>query len=132
MSVQEVTSETGLQYRQFSVPARNPAVAEGEMFAARMIKGSKTLEVQWTESLGQGTLVNRLAQAQELAGGPGSITQITGRASATLEANVIAGRFSPTSAAEALSQRLGGTWKVEVTPPPYTPGKQIFVTATRQ
>jgi hypothetical protein len=117
MNVEEITSETGLKYRQFIVPARNPEIASGEMFAARIIDGSTTLEVQWTESLGRGTFVNRLAQAQALAGGAGSITRITGLASATLEVNIVSGRLSAATAADTLSRRLGGTWKIEITPP---------------
>jgi hypothetical protein len=99
------------------------------MFSARLMDGTNTLEVTWTESLGQGTLVNRLAQAQELAGGPGSFTRITGMASDNLQGLIRSGQFNAEQAAQALGQRLGGRWRVEVTPRPNSTTWDI--TATR-
>jgi hypothetical protein len=101
-------------YRDFVIPGRSV----NEVFSARLIDGSNTLQVAWTESLGKGTLVNRLAQAQHLAGGPGSFTKITGQASLNFKTLIQSGGFNAQEAAEALGERLGGRWRVDVTPRP--------------
>ena len=62
---------------------------------------SNTLEVTWTESLGLGTLVNRLARVQELAGGPGGFTRITGIASYNLQELIQSGQFNRQVVAQA-------------------------------
>ena len=87
--------------------------AEGaERFAARLMDGSKTLNVGWTDSIARTTL--RLREAQQLAGGPGSFTRITGMASDQLEAAIRAGTFDTAKAAEMLGKSLGGKWQVHV------------------
>jgi hypothetical protein len=120
----ELTSGSG---RDFVVPGRS----KPELFSARLMDESKTLQVTWTESLGQGTLVNRLAKAQELAGGPGSFTRITGQASDNLRALIKSGQFNTREAAAALGKRLGGTWDVEVVPRPKSNPPTWDVNATR-
>jgi hypothetical protein len=118
----ELLSGTG---RDFVVPGRS----RPELFSARLMDGSYTLEVTWTESLGPGTLVNRLAQVQELAGGPGGFTRITGIASYNLQELIRSDQFNRQEAAQALGQKLGGRWVVDVTPRPNSATWDI--TATR-
>ncbi|MGC1717949.1 MAG: hypothetical protein WA746_03085 [Isosphaeraceae bacterium] len=118
----ELLSGTG---RDFVVPGRS----RPELFSARLMDGSNTLEVTWTESLGPGTLVNRLAQVQELAGGPGGFTRITGIASYNLQELIQSDQFNRQEAAQALGQKLGGRWVVDVTPRPNSATWDI--TATR-
>ena len=69
--------------------------------------GSYTLEVTWTESLGPGTLVNRLAQVQELAGGPGGFTRITGIASYNLQELIQSDQFNRQEAAQCWVRSWG-------------------------
>jgi hypothetical protein len=124
MHVEPVELSTGAG-RDFVIPGRSVQ----EVFSARLMNGSNTLQVTWTESLGQGTLVNRLAQAQQLAGGPGSFTRITGQASDNFQALIRSGQFNAQEAAQALGQRLGGRWSVDVAPRPNS--TTWDVTATR-
>jgi hypothetical protein len=100
-----------------------------EVFSVRLMDGSNSLQVTWTESLGKGTLVNRLAQVQQLAGGPGSFTEIKGEASAEFQTRIQLGRFNALETAQALDQKLGGKWRVDVTPRPNSTTWDI--TATR-
>lgn len=117
----------GEGYRDFIIPGRSVP----EVFSARLMNGSTTLEVTWTESLGQGTLVNRIAQVQELAGGPGSFTRITAQASAEFRNLVRAGRFNINEAEQALGQRLRGKWRAELRPRPNSIPPTWDVVATR-
>jgi hypothetical protein len=107
---------SGLTERDFVVYGRS----RPEFFSARLMDGSDTLQVTWIETLGIGTIVNRLAQVQALAGGPGSFRRITGQASDNLQTLLEIGQFSPQLAAQALSQRLGGQWQVDITPHPHS------------
>jgi hypothetical protein len=117
----------GEAYRDFVIPGRSVP----EVFSARLMEGSAALEVTWTATLGLGTLVNRLARVQELAGGPGSFTRITGQASAEFRDLVRAGRFNLDEAGEALGRRLGGRWRVELPPRPRSVPPTWDVVATR-
>lgn len=83
-----------------------------DRFAARLIDGSKTLEIGWTDHLPRTLL--RLRETQQLAGGVGAFTRITGTASDQLEILIKAGKFNADDAAELLGRSLGGRWKVEV------------------
>jgi hypothetical protein len=125
MHVEPVELSAGEAGRDFVIPGRSTP----ETFSARLMDGSKTLEVTWTESLGQGPIAGRLAQAQELAGGPGSFTRITGKASDNLQALIASNKFDTQQASQLLGQRLGGKWQVEVTPRPN--GTTWNITATR-
>lgn len=102
----------GQGYTDFMIPGRSVR----EVFGARIIDGSKTLRIDWTASLGRGTLVNRIAKVQELAGGPGSFTRITGQASDQFQRLIAAGKFDVDGVTKLLGQRLGGTWKSELIP----------------
>ena len=104
-----VSQQTG---HDFVVPGRTVS----ELFSARLMDGSSALEVIWTHSLGQGTLANRLAQVQQIAGGPGKITRITGQASAKLQEVIRTGQFNAQQSAQSLGRRLGGTWHIDVIP----------------
>lgn len=115
------------KYLDFVVPGRSVP----ELFSARLMSGSDTLVVTGTASLGRGTLVNRLRQVQELAGGPDSFRRITGMASDTLEALARAGRFNAQQASESLSQALGGTWRVQAVPRPGTRRTVFDINAER-
>jgi hypothetical protein len=111
--------------RDFVIPGRSVP----HRFEARLMDGSNTLEVIWTDSLRQ--TAGRLQQVQQLAGGPGSFSRITGRASADLEAAVRAGQFNAQQAAHQLGNSLGGRWRVDVTRIPGTEPPQFNVTAVR-
>jgi hypothetical protein len=113
MHVERVVSG-GQSGRYFLILGRS----KPEIFSARLMDGSTTLKVVWTESLGLGMVAIRLAQVQRLAGGSGSITQITGVASDKLQELIRLGRFKADKAAQRLGQHLGGRWGVEVTPRP--------------
>jgi hypothetical protein len=104
----------GEGYRDFIIQGRSVP----EVFSARLMNGSTTLEVTWAESLGQGVLANRLAQVQELAGGPGSFTRVTGQATSEFRDLIQVNRFDLDKAGQALGQRLGGKWRVELRPRP--------------
>jgi hypothetical protein len=117
----------GEAYRDFVIPGRSMP----EVFSARLMQGSTALEVTWTATLGLGTLVNRLARVQDLAGGPGNFTRITGQASAEFRDLVRVGRFNLDEAAQALGRRLGGRWRVELQPRPRSVPPTWDVVATR-
>jgi hypothetical protein len=125
MHVEPVEISAGEAGRDFVIPGRSTP----ENFSARLMDGGKTLEVTWTESLGQGPIAGRLAQDRELAGGPGSFTRITGKASDNLQAPIASNKFDTQQASQLLGRRLGGRWQVEVTPRPNTTTWNI--TATR-
>jgi hypothetical protein len=127
MHIEDVRVSTGEVGRDFVIPGRSVP----EIFSARLMNGTNTLEVTWTESLGQGTLVNRIAKAEELAGGPGTFNRIIGYASDHFREFIQAGRFNAQEFAQSLSRRLGGTWRVDVTPRPKTNPPTWNVTATR-
>ncbi len=118
----ELTAGTG---RDFVVAGRSRL----ELFSARLVTGSDTLDVAWIASLSLGTVVKRLAQVQELAGGPGSFTRLRGMASDNLQALIEAGHFYTQKASQALALALGGRWRVDVMPRPHTSTWDI--TATR-
>lgn len=127
MHVEDIRLSTGEAGRDFVIPGRSVP----ELFSARLMNGTKTLEVIWTQSLGHGTLANRIARAVELAGGPGSINRITGYASDNLREFIQSGRFNAQKFAQSVSRRLGGRWGVDVTPRPDTNPPTWNVTATR-
>ena len=83
----------------------------GQGFAARL-QGT-ALTVDWHG--GQGSLMSRLARVQQNAGGPGSITIITGYATDNLGSLVASGRFDPVRFSNGLRKHLGGTWNTQVT-----------------
>jgi hypothetical protein len=111
--------------QEFVIPGRSVP----ERFSARLLDGSDTLEIAWTDSLRQ--TPRRLQEVQRLAGGPNSFSRITGRASAELEAALRSGQFNAQQAAEQLGNSLGGTWQVHVTPIPGTRPPQFNITAVR-
>lgn len=127
MHVEDVLLSTGEAGRDFVIPGRSVE----EIFVGRLMNGTKTLEVTSSESLGLGALVNRIAKAQELAGGPGSFNRITGYASDKLRELIQAGRFNAQEFAQSLSRRLGGRWNVDVTPRPNTNPPTWDITAIR-
>ena len=112
MHVEAVTLSTGERGLDFVIPGRSVP----EIFSARMMRGSQTLEVTWTESLGRGTLVNRIAKVRELAGPSGGFDRIVGYASDAFRELIEAGRFDARDLASDLGVRLGGTWRIEITP----------------
>jgi hypothetical protein len=116
---------SGESYRDFVIPGKSVP----ERFSARLMNGSDTLEIAWTDSLRQ--TPRRLRQVQQLAGGPGKFSKITGRASAGLETDIRAGRFNAQPFAEQLGNSLGGTWRIDVTPISGTRPPQYNVTAVR-
>lgn len=122
--VEPIELSTG-RGRDFIIPGRSVQ----ERFSGRLMDGSHTLEVIWTDSLRQ--TPGRLRQVQQLAGGPGSFSRITGRASADLEATMRAGQFDAQQAAQQLGNCLGGGWQVDVTPIPGTEPPQFNITAFR-
>jgi RHS repeat-associated protein len=91
-----------------------------ERFSARLFDGQKTLTIGWTDNVARTGL--RLREVQQLAGGPGSFTRITGMASDQLEAAIRAGSFDANKAAQVLSRSLGGKWAVQIIPRPGQPG----------
>ncbi len=109
--VRLITGETGID---LVIPGRSVP----EVFAARLMDGSDTLEITWTESIGRGTIANPVAKAEELAGGPGRPRRIVAYASASLRDRMSEGRFEAEPFALALGRRLGGTWEVEIIPRP--------------
>lgn len=115
----------GESYRDFVLPGRSVP----EVFSARLLNGSTTLEITWTASLGQGTLVNRLALVQKLAGGPGSFTRITGQASAEFRDVIQA--LDLDEAGQALGKGLGGKWGVALRPRPNSIPSTWDLVATR-
>jgi hypothetical protein len=119
-----VTGEAG---RDFVIPGRSVP----EIFSARLMSDTKVLEITWTASLSQKTLVNRIARVEELAGGPGSLNRITGYASDNLRHLIQAGRFNSQESAQSLSRRLGREWIVEVVFRPQTNPQTWNVTASR-
>lgn len=84
----------------------------------------KTLQVGWNGR--PGTLIFRLGQAQQLAGGPGSITRIEGYASEQLLDMIRGGQFDASRWADIVGRRLGGKWSGQV-----TEGKRTWLTFTR-
>ncbi len=122
--VRLITGEAGLDFVILgrSVP---------EIFVARLMDGSDTLEIIWTGSLGRGTLVNRIARAEVLAGGAGQFRRISGYGSDTLGDLIREGRFNAESFARDLGGKLGGTWIVKTTPRPHSVPPTWNVTATR-
>lgn len=102
----------GQGFTDFSIPGRSVP----ELFGARIADGTKTLNIDWTASLGRGTLVNRIKQIQDLAGGPGCFSRITGQASDEFRSLIAAGKFDVDEVTKLLGQRLGGTWKTELIP----------------
>ena len=76
--------------------------------------GEKALSIGWTNNIPR--TATRLREAQQLAGGAGSFTRITGLASDQLEAAIRNGSFDANKAAEMLSRSLGGKWRVQVIP----------------
>jgi hypothetical protein len=83
-----------------------------------------TLKVGWNGE--PGTLLFRLSQAQELAGGPGAILEIIGYASEDLERLVESGRFDVAAWERVLSRRMGGRWRIDV-----RHGSRIWLTFSR-
>ncbi|SIN79245.1 hypothetical protein SAMN05444166_0886 [Singulisphaera sp. GP187] len=83
-------------------------------FEARLLDGDKTLSIGWTDNIPRTAV--RLREVQQLAGGPGSFTRITGLASAEFEASVRAGTFDLGNAGEMLGKALGGKWNVRLVP----------------
>jgi hypothetical protein len=83
----------------------------GESFHARL--AGKELQIGWMSE--PGTTGFRLRQVQQQAGGRGSFTQISGKASDNLEALVKQGKFNPDKVGEGLGRILGGKWEVKVT-----------------
>jgi hypothetical protein len=112
MEVLEGMYLDGRIYHDFVIPGRSV----DEVFSGRMVEGSSELAVSWTASLGKGTLVNRIGKVQDLVGGPGKITRITGQASAEFRDLIRTGSFDLREMAELLDQRLGGKWRVELQP----------------
>jgi hypothetical protein len=127
MHVEDVRLITGEAGRDFVIPGRSVP----ELFSARLMNGTDTLEITWVQSLGHGTLANRIARAEELAGGPGRFNRITGYASDNLRELIRSGRFNIQDFAQSLSRRLGGRWGVDVTPRPNTNPPTWNITATR-
>lgn len=111
--------------RDYTIVGRSGA----ERFSARLMDGSDTLQVAWTDNL-RLTAV-RLQQLQNLAGGPGSFSRITGRASANLEAALRAGKFDLLQTAWQLGNSLGGTWIVDVIPVSGSQPRVFDIIATR-
>jgi hypothetical protein len=85
-----------------------------EQFSARLMDGSAQLVVAWTDNLPRTVL--RLRAVQQLAGGAGSFTNITGMACDQLEAAILAGTFDADQASTMLGRSLGGSWQVQVLP----------------
>ena len=81
--------------------------------------------MDWTGQVG--TTVFRLGQVQELAGGAGAITTISGFATDNLSNIVHSGKFDCGRVGEVLSKRLGGKWSVSVT----EKGQRAIITAIR-
>ena len=69
----------------------------------------------------------RLGQVQELAGGPGTVTKISGFATDNLLNIVRSGKFDCARVGDVLSKRLGGKWSVSVT----DKGQRAIITAIR-
>jgi hypothetical protein len=118
------SGETG---RYFVIPGRSMS----EIFSARLMDGSSTLRFDWTASLGIGTVVNRLARVQGLAGGPGSFTRVEGYASDRLRELIQALEFNKSEVERALGLGLGGEWRIGVTPKPNSVPPTWTITATR-
>jgi hypothetical protein len=125
MEVEEGQLRSGRRFRDFVVYGRR----KPELFSARFMEDKGTLQIMWTDSISPKRLLPWLRQAQELAGGPGSVTEITGQASDKLQRLIRAGRFSAHVAAQMLGQKLGGHWRVVVVPRPKSVTWDI--TATR-
>jgi len=85
-----------------------------ERFSARLFDGEKTLSVNWTDNLPRTCI--RLRETQQLAGGPGAFSRVTGTASNGLDEAIRAGTFDTNKASEMLGRSLGGSWRVQVTP----------------
>jgi RHS repeat-associated protein len=124
MHVEPVELSTGTG-RDFVIPGRSVP----ERFSARLMDGGDTLQVTWTDSLRQ--TPGRLQQVQQLAGGPGSFSRITGRASADLEAAMRAGQFDAQQAAQQLENNLGGRWRLDVARVPGSQPPVFDIIATR-
>ena len=112
LKVEPVELLGGGKGRDFALYAEDGA----ERFSARLLDGEKTLSIGWTDNIPRTGL--RLREVQQLAGGPGSFTRITGMASDQLEVAIRAGTFDTNKVAEMLGRTLGGKWGVKVTPRP--------------
>lgn len=100
-----------------------------ERFSARLMDGSSQLTVTWTDNWPSTVL--RLRDVQQLAGGPGSFTRITGIASDRVEAALLAGTFDADQASRILGRCLGGTWQVQALPRSRTNRSMFDIIAER-
>jgi hypothetical protein len=128
MQIEPVLLSAGQTGRDFVITSRSGMMGPYR-FEARLMDGSQTLQVAWTDSLRQ--TATRIQQVQELAGGSGSITRITGRASAELETALRTGTFNAQTAAQELGSTLGGSWRIDVTRIPGSNPARFDIAAVR-
>jgi len=112
MHVEAVLLTTGERGLDFVIPGRSVP----EIFSARLIHGTRTLEVTWTASLGRETIVGRIAMARRLAGPSGDFERIVGYASDEFREQIRLGKINIRDLALTFDRRLGGSWRVEFHP----------------
>ncbi|MBW3600357.1 MAG: hypothetical protein KY475_24215 [Planctomycetes bacterium] len=99
--IEEAPDQLGQWFARYS--------AEGdEVFSARLLHGSQTLEIAWTDNMLW--LAHRIRSVQDCAGV--EINKITGRASDLLLSQIRNGTFDPQSLSRRLARVLGGKWDV--------------------
>lgn len=81
-------------------------------FEARLIDGTKTLKVLWTDNLAW--TLYWLRNVQRLAGGPGSFDSIEGLATDDFALGIQRGEIDESRIARHVTRALGGTWTARI------------------
>ncbi|MEG3974323.1 polymorphic toxin-type HINT domain-containing protein [Microcoleus sp. herbarium8] len=84
-----------------------------ELFSARLEEGGH-LQIGWVGDGGVPQIANNIREIQRYTGQP--ITKISGYASDGIEKAIKAGSFNSELYEKTLARRLGGEWKIEITP----------------
>ena len=108
MQIEEGKLLDGTIYREFVVLGLDGR----ERFSARLMLGSKTIEICWTENLPW--TLKWLREIFVSCGKHGTITHIRGMASDELERLIQSGEFSSQQTCEWLNKYLHGNWAIEI------------------